>query len=31
MLDAARITLTDHRDYELSGFYFVRTSNIGSQ
>jgi ATP-dependent Clp protease ATP-binding subunit ClpB len=31
LLDAARIKLTDHRDYELSGFYFVRTSNIGSQ
>ena len=31
MLDAARITLTDHRAYELSGFYIVCTSNIGSQ
>jgi ATP-dependent Clp protease ATP-binding subunit ClpA len=31
MLDAARITLTDHRAYDLSGFYIVCTSNIGSQ
>jgi ATP-dependent Clp protease ATP-binding subunit ClpB len=31
MLDAARITLADHRAYELSGFYIVCTSNIGSQ
>ena len=31
MLDAARITLTDHRGYDLSGFYIVCTSNIGSQ
>ena len=31
MLDAARITLADHRTYELSGFYIVCTSNIGSQ
>lgn len=31
MLDAARITLADHRAYALSGFYIVCTSNIGSQ
>jgi ATP-dependent Clp protease ATP-binding subunit ClpB len=31
MLDAARITLSDHRIYDLSGFYIVCTSNIGSQ
>ena len=31
MLDAARITLADHRIYDLSGFYSVCTSNIGSQ
>jgi ATP-dependent Clp protease ATP-binding subunit ClpA len=31
MLDAARITLADHRTYNLSGFYMVCTSNIGSQ
>ena len=31
MLDAARVTLGDHRTYNLSGFYFVCTSNIGSQ
>jgi len=31
MLDAARITLADHRPYDLSGFYIVCTSNIGSQ
>ena len=31
MLDAARITLNDHRTYNLSGFYLVCTSNIGSQ
>jgi ATP-dependent Clp protease ATP-binding subunit ClpA len=31
MLDAARITLADHRTYNLSGFYLVCTSNIGSQ
>lgn len=30
MLDAARITLADHRTYNLSGFYIVCTSNIGS-
>lgn len=31
MLDAARITLADHRTYDLSGYYLVCTSNIGSQ
>jgi ATP-dependent Clp protease ATP-binding subunit ClpA len=31
MLDAARITLADHCVYDLSGFYIVCTSNIGSQ
>ncbi len=31
MLDAARITLADHHTYNLSGFYIVCTSNIGSQ
>ena len=31
MLDPARITLADHRAYDLSGFYIVCTSNIGSQ
>jgi ATP-dependent Clp protease ATP-binding subunit ClpA len=31
MLDAARITLADHRTYDLSGFYIVCTSNIGSE
>lgn len=31
MLDAARITLADHHAYDLSGFYIVCTSNIGSQ
>ena len=31
MLDAARITLADHRTYDLSRFYIVCTSNIGSQ
>jgi len=30
MLDAARITLADHRTYDLSGFYIVCTSNIGA-
>lgn len=30
MLDAARITLADHRTYDLSEFYVVATSNIGS-
>lgn len=31
MLDAAQITLADHRAYDLSEFYIVCTSNIGSQ
>ena len=31
MLDAARITLADHRTHDLSGFFVVCTSNIGSQ
>ena len=31
MLDAARITLANHQAYDLSGFYIVCTSNIGSQ
>ena len=31
MLDPARITLADHRVYNLSGFYIVCTSNIGSE
>ncbi|MBE2205705.1 MAG: ATP-dependent Clp protease ATP-binding subunit [Chthoniobacterales bacterium] len=31
MLDAARVTLADHRTYDLSGFYIVCTSNIGSR
>ena len=31
MLDAARITLADHRTYDLSRFYIICTSNIGSQ
>jgi ATP-dependent Clp protease ATP-binding subunit ClpA len=31
MLDAARITLADHRAYDLSGFYVVCTSNIGAR
>lgn len=31
MLDAAHITLADHQTYDLSGFYIVCTSNIGSQ
>ena len=30
-LDAARITLANHRAYDLSGFYVVCTSTIGSQ
>lgn len=30
MLDAARITLADHKTYDLSGFYIICTSNIGS-
>lgn len=31
MLDASRITLADHQTHDLSGFYLVCTSNIGSQ
>jgi ATP-dependent Clp protease ATP-binding subunit ClpB len=31
MLDAACITLANHQSYDLSGFYIVCTSNIGSQ
>jgi ATP-dependent Clp protease ATP-binding subunit ClpB len=31
MLDAARVTLADQQTYDLSGFYIVATSNIGSQ
>ena len=31
MLDTARITLADHHTYNLSRFYIVCTSNIGSQ
>jgi len=31
MLDGARIALADHQVYNLSGFYIVCTSNIGSQ
>jgi ATP-dependent Clp protease ATP-binding subunit ClpA len=31
MLDSARITLPDHHTYNLSKFYIVCTSNIGSQ
>ncbi len=31
LLDAGRITSADHRVYDLSGFYIVCTSNIGSQ
>lgn len=31
MLDAARITLADQRTHDLSEFYIVCTSNIGSQ
>lgn len=30
MLDAARITLANHESYDLSGFYIVCASNIGS-
>ncbi len=30
MLSAARITLSNHQTYDLSGFYIVCTSNIGS-
>jgi ATP-dependent Clp protease ATP-binding subunit ClpB len=31
MLDAARITLADHQTHDLSGFFIICTSNIGSQ
>lgn len=31
MTDSARITLANHQTYDLSGFYLVFTSNIGSQ
>ncbi len=31
ILDAARITLNDHQTYDLSNFYIICTSNIGSQ
>lgn len=31
MLDAARISLADHQTHDLSEFYIVCTSNIGSQ
>lgn len=31
MLDAARITLGDHRQWDLSQFYIVCTTNIGSE
>lgn len=31
ILDAARITLNNHRTYDLSNFYIVCTSNVGSQ
>ncbi len=31
MTDAARITLGDHHTYDLSGFFVVCTSNVGSQ
>ena len=31
MLDAARITLADHQTHDLSSFFIVCTSNIGSQ
>jgi ATP-dependent Clp protease ATP-binding subunit ClpA len=31
MLDAARITLGDHRQWDLSQFYIVCTTNVGSQ
>lgn len=31
MLDAGRITLANHQTFDLSGFYIVCTSNIGSQ
>lgn len=31
MLDAARITLGDHRQWDLSQFYIICTTNIGSE
>ncbi len=31
MLDTAKITLSNNRTYDLSGFYFVFTSNIGTE
>lgn len=31
MTDSARVTLSNHQTYDLSGFYLVFTSNIGSQ
>jgi ATP-dependent Clp protease ATP-binding subunit ClpB len=31
MIGDARITLADHKTYNLSGFYIVCTSNIGSE
>ena len=31
MIGDARITLADHKTYDLSGFYLVFTSNIGSE
>ncbi|HEY5743420.1 MAG TPA: AAA family ATPase [Terrimicrobiaceae bacterium] len=31
MLDAGRITLADHHTYDLSEFYIICTSNIGSE
>lgn len=31
MLDTARVTLSDNRTYDLSGFYIVFTSNIGTE
>ena len=31
MISDARITLADHKTYDLAGFYIVCTSNIGSE
>jgi len=31
MLNAARVTLVDQQNYDLSGFHIAATSNIGSQ
>src|SRR4029077_10323525 len=31
MVGDARITLADHKTYDLSGFYIICTSNIGSE